>query len=278
MRNKNLKIIYCYSIYGENYDKYYMPLLLSIDLLKKNNFRIAICTTHDEEKRISKYFSDSISDNIVKMLTFNEEWHQNNKKILRYLVPRLIEGDIYCYRDSDSLVDTREIYFLKSWIQRYDNSQCLIFRDHPLHVALILAGMFNCKHEAAIKISELCESEFSESRMHLKNPYNYDQKWLANCIYDKFRSSTIVMSSYFYYTGEKIIPILPSESPANFIGAQYSESLNKERQKEYFKYSKYYKGSLLKIPYHKFFRNLYGFVRPSIILAIIFKFLINKKQ
>ena len=258
--------IWSYSIFGRDTKKYYAPMKKNFELAKKNNAKIIISIDKDDKNFILDYFLDYKSEFILEV--YDDVFSKKYPKILRYLIGSKYRNNNFFYKDSDSIVTENEINIMNDWLENA-KSDYLIFRNHPVHVAPILAGMFAIKASKVNFIVNTVQNFFNEKYLQKNNikftDFDYDQVFLQMEVYEKIRGSASIYSSHFYFCNENIIPIGFNE---NFIGRQaYKEE--KERGDEW--YFKIYDNDLLCIPYiHKLY-HYYKFVRVSLYLSKLFK-------
>lgn len=261
--------IWCYSLYGNCYEKYYQPLLKNIEISKDVGASIYIHTNIIYEKSVKDFFSDFLDD--IDIIVHTQNYSINYPKILRFLTSNYVENNFYFFKDSDSIITQKEINIMTQWIKSNISTE-LIIRDNPLHIAPIMAGMFGVNNQTSRIIAKSVEKYFITSDSIFTNTYSYDQDWLASKIYPIVIKSAAVNTSYFYYSGENITRI-EREPPGNsFIGAQaYMSYTNINDNKN--QYLMLYGNDLLFLPYYSKISFLYGKVRPTIFLAFVFRIL-----
>lgn len=112
-------------------------------------------------------------------------------------------------RDADSSLSSREAHAVEAWIQ--SNAPIHVMRDHPHHIAPIMAGMWGCKGGAIEGfLDKLINYPFTGS-------YGEDQDFLANEIWAHYKESSLVHDSHGDETGNTHrFPTTRSEN--SFIG------------------------------------------------------------
>lgn len=276
--NKNTyKIIWSYTIYGNDFKKYYKPLLNNILLAKSLNISIVVSTTDLYEGIVKNYFKEF--DNFLKFEIFSSTKFVGKEKLLRYLALKNKDFDYAFVKDTDSIVTDRELFIMNNWIN-LPTYNSLIIRDHHLHISPILAGMFGFNKINSNLIIDNCEKHIENLKISKNNIYNYDQVWLARFIYPLVISKSLVYTRTFYFKNENfaIIPLNILENK-NYIGKQaYSYDVDNEK----FNYLKFYNKSLLSIKYiynlpFFIFKLIYNRVRPTIYLAFLNKLITKGK-
>jgi len=263
------RIYWSYSIYGVDYTKYYEPVLSEIVLAISLNINVIISTTDKFEKAVIFYFRDYLS--FLNIRIFSSMKFNKKEKILRYIVLDSIEYDFVFVKDSDSNTSSRELFIMTNWMN-LNFKNCLIIRDHELHISPILAGMFGFNKQIGSLIVDNCKLFFNNFDVNDNNIYIYDQIWLARNIYPLIIDKSLVYTRYFLFQGEKYARIPKSEFGNNdFIGAQRFFEKNNSPERNFLKF---YKQDLLSIPYVKslpyfLFNRIYNRVRPSIYLAFL---------
>lgn len=261
--------VWSYSLYGDNHEMYFRPLLEVIPLANRLGARVVINTPRSCCVAVKQYFHDYLDDFTV--LVYEGPIAEASPKILRFLVPFRVASEFYFYKDSDSLVGTKELEVMAHWINSPDASS-MIIRDHPQHVTPILAGMFGLARQEAFVVAESARDYFTKNRVGLNN-YSYDQDWLMDQVYPSVRLSSQVYSSYFFYAEERVFRISRSRTGHTHIGAQCLQSI---AATSYCRWcDSIYDDRMLCVPFigminRLFPRMIYGRVRPSLILAYLY--------
>ena len=262
--------VWCYSIYGTDAEKYYEPMLSNIKIAKHHGVALVLHTNKKSETQVRNFFRDNLEE--IMLFVHNDEYAEYFPKILRYLSSEKIDSKFYFFKDSDSIVTLKEIEIMNRWMHT-SNPIALIIRDHPLHISLILAGMFGANKNLSQYIAKSAEEFFLKRKPGYYNKYSYDQVWLARKIYPTIVDKADVNTSFFYYREEKITRIKIDLKNHQYIGAQaYKQSLNSPENLE--GYLRLYGPNLLTLPYFPKLSFLYGRVRPTLAVAYLFcKFL-----
>ena len=257
--------VWCYSIYGDDVVKYYAPMLGNISLAKRLGVGLVLHTNKQNEVRVNEYFSE-FRDDII-LLVHDSKCADNFPKILRFLTCNSVTSDFYFFKDTDSIVTTKEIEIMNTWMCS-DKPVALIMRDHPLHIAPIMAGMFGVNKEFSQSMAKLAMDYFLERNPASSNTYSYDQDWLANKIYPAIVGNASVNTSFFFYSSEKVRRIKRDVEGDEFIGAQaYKKSSHKIENLDC--YLRLYGDNLLSVPYFPRCAFLYGKVRPTLTAAYL---------
>lgn len=270
MYNINDQAVWSYSIYGENVDCYYSPVLVNIRIARKNNAKIVISTTDEYEEKVRNFFRDFLDEIII--ITYRKVTVCNHPKVLRFIVSERVQSKFYFFKDSDSIVTQVETEIMEHWMANC-NSEVLIVRDHPLHVAPIMAGMFGVSSKVAKYLANSTLYEFDSKRPRFLNNYSYDQDWLMNVIYPIFVKFSDVYSSFLFYSGERGYLIPRSKSGFDFIGAQ--THINYPARIEDNEFYGWYGDGLLCAPSYLRYTFFFGKVRPTIIAAFIYSKVTN---
>lgn len=262
-------VVWSYSLYGNNKEVYYRPMLENIRIAKAVGVKVMISTTDIFEQSVKDYFSAELND--IKINIFPSKYFIGSEMILRVLALETVQADFYFMKDSDSIVTDRELTLMSDWML-LSAEPYMIIRDNPIHVAPIMGGMFGLNISVRDKLVQSCQDYFSKSNN--KASYGMDQQWLADHIYPIIRQKAKVYSSYFYFRAEKLVRINRVHHPDTFIGAQAEGNVNPHSMQGYFE--KFYGDQLLSLPYFprlpKLLSHLiYGRVRPSLYLAPLLK-------
>lgn len=255
--------IWCYSLYGHNHAVYYEPVRNNIAAARENGATICVNTTAEFKDGVLSFFQNHIDEIIiVEHATISAS---RFPKVLRYLTPFACEAASYIYKDSDSIVLKKETRIINEWI--CDTSfDAIIIRDHPLHTAPILAGMFGARHRLALEIAKMARQTFGSANVEDYDSYSYDQQWLARDVYGKVRPRTLVRSSYLEYAGEALQPL--ERSGRNHIGAQAHRQAEDDVDDR--TYAHLYGSGRLRVPFVRSFWRLYTKVRPTLFAAAAF--------
>ncbi len=255
------RIVWAYCLYGVEYEKYYKPMIANLQMAIRCGAKVVVHTIKESEKNVRDFFG--LSESLLIVVHHgpaSEKW----AKALRFLTSNYIEADYYFFKDSDSLVTATEIKISFEWMQE-KTPVVLIMRDHPLHVAPIMAGMFAVNNETAKVMAGLAEQYFFKDDLDSADDYSYDQEWLARVMYPSVRFLASIYTSFFCYWGEKVNRIPPRLSDYGYVGAQAYRRDN--GKPEIIPYLRLYAGGLLSLPYTPRLYFLYGRVRPSLFIA-----------
>ena len=207
MKHDSFTNAFCFTIYGRDIDKYYAPVVEFVEnrLLVDEVCAIACCAC--DLVFVEKVFG---SYNNVRLVPFPDAL-LSRARLLRFLLPLYVEADFFHFRDSDSVVSTRERTFLTAW--QHLEPPVLAIRDHPLHFSPILAGMISMKRYYAKAFAAELESDVGT--VPFNSPY-YDQTYLVRKIYTNDIGKIVVFTSYIRFIGERSVLVRPD--PLNFVG------------------------------------------------------------
>lgn len=105
------------------------------------------------------------------------------------------KDDIVLIRDSDSLLNKKEMYAVLEFIK--SDKQIHIMRDHPCHFSLIMAGMWGCKGDILNKYKDEFYNYINDNiNNNLTNKRNIDQIFLNECIYPSIKDYAIIHASH----------------------------------------------------------------------------------
>jgi len=262
----NNKII-SYSLYGNN-QRYTVPLLENSKIALNLYSGWTIYVYHDHT--VNKSFLDRLRQNGVVTINIEQTNHGNlPPKMWRFLPVKNLSIDCVIFRDADSLLTQREQDLVMKWMK--SDKSVHIIRDHPLHVAPILAGMFGIKHNSFKILSKLMD----EKRPNIKQrPIDYDQVFLADYLYPRIIKMALIHVSFFKYWNEQAIKIEPVSDGYNYIGSvEIGDELKSEEEKNILLKSKFMNG----IPY-SFGKLMRYRVRPTIYFSKFQNFVFNLFQ
>jgi hypothetical protein len=258
------KRIISYSLYGNN-QRYTLPLLENSKIVLDLYPGWIIYVYHD----------DSVSNEFIELLNLNGVFTINIEKcnygslppkMWRFLPVKDNDVDCVIFRDADSALTSRESDLVIKWIE--SEKDVHIIRDHPLHIAPILAGMFGLKRNSFKILSKLLD----EAKPKIKQrPIDYDQVFLADYLYPKVVDLALIHVSFFRYWDEQVIKIKGVSDGYNYIGSvEIGDNLKREEEKNILLKSKFVIG----IPY--FVGRLFRYrVRPIIYCSKFLNFLIK---
>jgi hypothetical protein len=261
-------IIWSYSIYGDDIVTYYAPVVSNILLARQEGAIVAISTTLSDEAKVRDYFSEYLDE--IRIVSYDSLEQCSHPKILRFLIPNVIKSDFYFFKDSDSIVTMKEARIMRDWMATV-TPVAMIIRDHPLHVAPIMAGMFGIASTFANYLTNSAYEAFFAASPRFRDHYSYDQDWLMTDVYPELVECADVYSSFLFYSGENVRRIERESSGSEFIGAQirFPYPLLLERAAFY----KWYGPGLLCAPSQIKKSFFYGRVRPTLVLAYLYTLL-----
>lgn len=124
------------------------------------------------------------------------------------------DSDVMICRDTDSRLSNREAKAVEKWLR--SDKQFHIMRDHPMHDALIPAGMWGCRDTSGIK--DLIDNYLDQ------NTSRSDQKFLALYIYPQVKQHAIIHDSYNLFNDS--IPFPTARIANEFVGSAHDENGN----------------------------------------------------
>lgn len=255
-----MKKVISYSLYGDN-KRYSEPLLQNALNIKNFYEDWTIYVYHDNT--VPKIVIDDLSK--LGALTFDTSSVQTPQlppKLWRFLPTLSDDIDLIIFRDADSLFTLREVDLVNHWV--VSEKPVHIIRDHPLHIAPIMAGMFGIKKSIFDKLSNIL---FKNELINLSRKHDYDQVFLADFFYPNIYSSAMIHSSFFKFKNE-CIHIIDKSTDDNYIGSVAISSKTEEKHNiKLLKKSKFING----IPYSlaRLFRYR---VRPVLYSSILFNY------
>ena len=229
------KLVISFSLYGTE-KKYILGSLENVKIAKKIY----------PEWKVHFYVSKKIPTNILNKLKLlgakiiimpYSEGHTSTLWRLRaFLEP---ENDIVIIRDCDSRLSKRERLAVYEWLK--SDKVIHIMRDHPLHTAFIMAGMWGGKaKEIATELSFLKKPKIYKNGN--KN-YGYDQELLKKVIYSRFQYKAFIHDEYTSLSSNS--KSFPIKMIGNSFVGQVIENNNKPNRIHQ-KILKDYKKSLVK--------------------------------
>jgi hypothetical protein len=185
---------FSYVVYGNN-SKYFDPIFKNNQILKASKLEYTII--------IFAYISSNLSERLKReeniLVVDIPKNLQKLKRLARFLAPNFVSAEFYHYRDSDSLITKAELDIVL--LQEALSLPATIIRNHPLHFAPILAGLFSLEQSFANELRNI------SLKPNIRYQNYYDQIFLSRFFYLKIRTSAIVFTSSFYYKGENICKI-----------------------------------------------------------------------
>lgn len=97
--------------------------------------------------------------------------------------------DFYIFRDADSRITSREAEMVKEWLRSGKNLH--IIRDHPMHNAPILGGMWGIRFDRDQTL------QTALGKYSPKGYYGEDQEFIWTYVYRQNRGNMIVHDPYF---------------------------------------------------------------------------------
>ncbi len=258
-----MKVI-SYSLFGSN-QRYITPLLINARTVNDYYPNWIIRVYHDDTVNVEtlRIFT-SLNVHLFNINKSDLKKYNLAPKFWRFLPILENNIDAIIFRDSDSIFSKREEELVNTWLNSEFDFH--IIRDHQLHIAPIMAGMFGVK-KGGFGIFK--EKMLNNPILTAKNSYNSDQIFLADELFPKIQNSVLINTSYFAFSNENFVKISKSLNANHFIGAIYSDS-NKESDSVFYDYE-----FMIGIPY--FLAKLLRYrIRPVLFLSIFYNFILNK--
>ena len=183
---------FSYVVYGKN-KKYFDPIFDTYQILEDTNLTFTLLIFCDDVAFFTKKFEHLHKIKVISIpprLKFFP-------RISRFLAADNVFCDYYHFRDSDSIISQLELLLIK--LETAMGGNGFIIRNHPLHFAPMLAGLFTMDRDWACKLSKLVKDYPLQEKS-----YYYDQIFLSKYIYAAFIRSIRVYSSFYYYLGENV--------------------------------------------------------------------------
>lgn len=139
----------------------------------------------------------------------------------RFLPASDSDTEIMLSRDCDSRLNLREKAAVDEWMKSYESFH--IMRDHPLHCAKILGGIFGVKYPKLKKMKNMIDD------YKANNCWGVDQEFLTKRIYPLIVNDCMVHDEYFNYNlNAKQFPI--KRENQQFVGEIFDENDNPNLQ------------------------------------------------
>ena len=184
MYNQSVKYV-SYSLYGED-------TMYSLGLLRNIKSISQLLPDYQVISYVAKNFSPEYLkelSNLGAIAVLQESDWPTNGMFWRFLAIHLPDADRVLFRDCDSDISDREVAAIREW---EDSGMAFhIMRDHPLHTAPILGGMWG-----AIP-SEISKYFTKNLFFNFSVEKGQDQEFLA-LIYPAVRSKSLVHDSFFH--------------------------------------------------------------------------------
>lgn len=209
-----------YTLYGNNYN-YYLPIVKQFVFFSDYFCKVL---NSEYEFEIVIFIDDTVDLNYfkdlpIKFILNTDQPLLSNvpSKMWRFYNIFFNKADIYLFRDSDSIISERELYFLKTWFDsKFDSN---VIRDTRLHLYPIMAGTFSVRGVCIV----LLQNILKENRCLInKQNHFYDQIYLAEVVYPKLISNLLVFSNFLIFENENYIKTDYRNN--DFIGGYYTNN------------------------------------------------------
>jgi hypothetical protein len=175
-----------FSLFGNNL-KYYLGILDNI----------ALANEHYPNCDIIIYFEDTSYFNLVELESFDhiriEKMGQSKHMSGMFWRFHSIEHSLYdffLFRDADSRITLRESSMVNEWLNSGKNLH--IIRDHPMHNAPILGGMWGIRKDLQNKLQHALLS------YNPRGYYGEDQEFIWKHVYKMNRKNRFIHDPYFF--------------------------------------------------------------------------------
>lgn len=209
-----------YSLYGNN-SIYYLPLLEQLEVF--NNWKSEM-RYKDFDFEIVVYVDKSVDLNFFSDLPLKLNYIEDFPELLvvppkmwRYFNVFHNKADVYLFRDSDSLITVREMNLIKKWLK---TDYCAnVIRDSRLHLFPIMAGTLGVRKECVSILKEILKSE---EIISWNNTHFYDQIYLTEFLYPRFKKELLVFTNFLCFKGENYIKT--DYRSKDFIGGYHNNN------------------------------------------------------
>lgn len=196
-------ISYCF--WGED-KKYINGLQRNIETIRKKLLGYEIMLAIEE--------GSNFNADVDMIYVASKEYKKHKLMFCRFFPASWEWIDVFYSKDLDSPVLDREIAAMKEFEK--SDKMFHIMRDHPLHTARIVGGMWGAKYGA---VPNMCRLILENKHMY-KNEWYCDQHFLEDIIYPLIQEDALIHDSIGIYEDEKDIrKDFPSERKGDeFVG------------------------------------------------------------
>lgn len=185
-----MKKIIAFSLWGKH--EFYNYGALENALLAKQIYPGWICRFY--------YLENGCDPKIIKLLKEQDnvelvakQGSLSNLNTFWRFEPAFYEDDIiYLSRDTDSRLNVREKAAVDQWLSSDKNFH--IMRDHPEHLAYIMAGMWGCRNNMLRKLKD--EYQKYQTNNKIIDLYGIDQTFLKNIVYPHVVASSMIHATF----------------------------------------------------------------------------------
>jgi hypothetical protein len=194
------KALHCYSyvIYGRE-EKYFQPIFESYSALRDFNVDFSLVVFCDDLKFFQNKFRELPKIHLFEI----PRSLRSLPRLARFLAANFVDAEYYHFRDSDSILARIEL--LIADLEAAIDGEAFLIRNHPLHFAPILAGLFSLRRQHALHLSAIVY------RRRVSNGPYYDQIFLSKFFYDYLRPFIRCYSSSLFFLGESRVKIAFNE-------------------------------------------------------------------
>ena len=177
------------------------------------------------------YISQEIPQNIVNALRQNgaevilkTRKYKSDGMFWRFLPAGEPGNDVVIVRDADSRITEREKAAVDAWLESGDAFH--IMRDHPLHTARIMGGMWGVRGGRLSDIHALiCKWQarrFLDREACFRHK-GMDQIFLTEMVYPRIQHDVCIHSEFTCFEGEKVSPFPVRGTHGEFVGIAYQD-------------------------------------------------------
>ena len=223
---KATKAVISFALWGDD-PMYYYGAVRNI-IAAREHYRGWECWfyCHPSIKRFS-WALEALGAKVIEFVPDAKE-HTNLYHRYRPIMDPTVDKVIF--RDCDSIVNAREAVCVKAWT---DSKQPVhSMRDHRMHTAPIMGGMWGCYPREMLKIAKDFEASLQKRNMAIVNGepeegprrgrlHYSDQTWLAHYLWPLVKDHVIVHDNWKRFSGNELPVPHTLEDKRNFVGQAY---------------------------------------------------------
>jgi hypothetical protein len=205
-----MKGLISFSLFGDD-PKYFTGLLKNIKLIKElyPTCDIVVYTTYSQEE-IFQAIGAKEDLKIVSM----EQTVGLSGMFWRFQALDIPNYDYYLFRDLDSQISHRETLMVGEWLT--SNKNLHVMRDHPMHNAPVLGGMWGIRQDYKEAITRSLKENTA------KGYYGEDQEFLWKNVYKSYRRDLLVHDRFFIREAKNVIR-KHHQPDYSYVGEQFDE-------------------------------------------------------
>jgi len=197
--------VFSFCLYGEENPKYHDGLMENLDLIRR----------YFPDWRVFVYVgADITEERIARIVAYPQVVLRKTEKLGE---PNMIERffaidepgvDVMFVRDADSRVHWKDRWAIQQFLK--EDSILHIIRDHKEHTSPILGGLWGLRKVSGFSVRQEYE-RYTEDKS-LGHRWAHDQNFLADVIYPRFLSQSLVHFSFQrIFKGEHKVFAFPFE-------------------------------------------------------------------